>query len=367
MTLRKFLATAAFSAVAVTGSGFPIRAAEPAPTPVAPAAIYTFGTLRAAKLEEAKAKSEHYLKSVGKFDAAAFEKVWAKESRSVFDRTVESLALANPEVESLLKTAKNFDAAAPAELPKFLTDEKADAFFKANIATAYAKSLSAKRVYEEALDALKAVLPEQVVDPATYYFYKAVSEHALIQKEQAVGSIVRLLDDVADAPDRYKMVATLMFFDMQNWSADAKDLANIGRLMDNSGRRLDLARGGQKTQDIQKKIVFRLDEKIKELENQAKGKGSGNGGSCPDGKGDQQGNNAQQGNNPAGDGYVGGVAGEGKIDDKKLKKLAEEWGKLPAAERAKAITEITRDLPPKFKPMIEEYFKSLNKLHNVAP
>jgi tetratricopeptide (TPR) repeat protein len=365
VTLRKFFATAAFAAVAVTGTGFPIRAAEPAPTPVAPA-IYTFGTLRAAKPDEAKAKSETYLKSVGKFEAAAFAKVWANEARSVFDRTVDSLTLASPEVATFLKTAKNPDADPPAELPKFLTDEKADAFFKANIATAYAKSLSSKRVYEESLEALKAVLPEQVVDPATYYFYKAVSEHSLIQKEQAVSSIVRLLDDVADAPDRYKMVATLMFFDMQNWSADAKDLANIGRLMDNSGRRLDLARGGQKTQDIQKKIVFRLDEKIKELENQAKGKGQGNGGSCPDGQGDQQGQGAKPGN-PASDSYTGGMAGEGKVDDKKLKKLAEEWGKLPAAERAKAITEITRDLPPKFKPMIEEYFKSLNKLHNVAP
>lgn len=342
-----------------------MSAAEPAPTPLAPA-IYTFGTLRALKIEDAKAKAETYLKSVGKFDAAAFAKIWSNEARTILDRTVDSLAMANPEVASLLKTAKNPEADPPAELPKFLTDEKADPFFKANIATAYAKALSGKRVYEESLDALKMVQPEQVVDPATYYFYKAVSEHALIMKDQAVASIVRLLDDVADTPDRYKMVATLMFFDMQNWSADAKDLSNIGRLMDNSGRRLELARGGQKTQEIQKKIVFRLDEKIKELENQAKGKGSGNGGSCPDGKGDQPGANPGQGN-PAQDGYVGGVAGEGKVDEKKLKKLAESWGELPPAERAKAITEITRDLPPKFKPMIEEYFKSLNKLHNVKP
>jgi hypothetical protein len=83
------------------------------------------------------------------------------------------------------------------------------------------------------------------------------------------------MDDVTDTPDRYKVVATLMFFEIQNWSKDEKDLANIGRLMDNSGRRLDLARGGAKTQDIQKKIVFRLDEKIKELEQQQKKKGGG--------------------------------------------------------------------------------------------
>jgi hypothetical protein len=41
--------------------------------------------------------------------------------------------------------------------------------------------------------------------------------------------------------------------------------------MDNSERRLSQARGGKITQDIQKKIVFRLDELIKELEQQAKG------------------------------------------------------------------------------------------------
>jgi len=44
--------------------------------------------------------------------------------------------------------------------------------------------------------------------------------------------------------------------------------------------RLDLARGGPKTQKIQKEIVARLDEMIKELENKNKNnKGDPNGGS----------------------------------------------------------------------------------------
>jgi hypothetical protein len=366
VVLSKWVASVTLSAV----TGLAAAAAEPA-TPVVPAApaapmIYTFGTLRTAKAEEAKAKAEAYLKAAGKLDPAAFDAIWAKDGRSVLDRTIDSLVLGHPDVAALLKTAKNPDADAPLEAPAFLKDEKADPFFKANVATAYAKALAGKRVYEEALDALKVVQPEQVVDPATYYFFKAVAEHALIQKEQSVGSIARLLDDVADTPDRYKMVATLMFFDMQNWSADAKDLANVGRLMDNSGRRLDLARGGEKTQDIQKKILFRLDEKIKELENQQKGQC--NGGQCPNG-GDcnKPGPGNLNPNNPAQDSQIMGGGGDGKVDDKKLKKLGEEWGKLPASERAKAVTEITRDLPPKFKPMIEEYFKSLNKLHGVQP
>ena len=48
-------------------------------------------------------------------------------------------------------------------------------------------------------------------------------------------------------------------------------LGDIGRKMDNVQRRLDLARGGKKTQGQQKEIVRRLDELIKEIENLAGG------------------------------------------------------------------------------------------------
>jgi len=156
---------------------------------------------------------------------------------------------------------------------------------------------------------------------------------------------------------------------MQQWSPDPKDLSNIERLMDNSGRRLELARGGEKTQDIQKKIVFRLDELIKELENKNKpGQGQCNGGNCPGG-GDKPG----QGNKPGGntvnptqnapDSVIMGGSGKGGVDEKELRKIAEQWGTLPAEKRAKVIQDITRDLPPKFEPMIKNYFDALDKMH----
>jgi len=160
------------------------------------------------------------------------------------------------------------------------------------------------------------------------------------------------------------MVATLMFFDIQNWARDPKDLANIAKLMDNSGRRLDLARAGEQTQEIQKKIVFRLDEKIKELENQDKGGGGGNGGSCPSG-GTPGPANGTQPSGPAATSTLPQGGGPGKVDDKKLRQYAEVWGKMTPDARAKAVQEITRDLPPKYKPMIEEYFKSLNRVNGV--
>ena len=68
------------------------------------------------------------------------------------------------------------------------------------------------------------------------------------------------------------MVATLMHFDMVSWQD--KDLGWIARKMDNIERRLDLSRGGPKTQKLQKEVIARLDELIKEKENQNKGCGS---------------------------------------------------------------------------------------------
>jgi hypothetical protein len=202
-----------------------------------------------------------------------------------------------------------------------------------------------------------------VVEPSTYFFHKAVAEHALIKKDKATKTIFRMLDDVPDAPDRYRMLATIMLIDMQTWKKDEKDLSNIVKLMDNSERRLELSRPGKVTQEIQKKIVFRLDELIKEKENQAKG-GQCNGGNCPGGGKPGQGQSG--GSNPSSpmqDSNIGGGSGPGNLDGK-IKAYQEKWGELPEHERARAIIELTRDLPPRYRVQIEDYFKSLNKNSN---
>lgn len=367
MKIRKLFAAAAVSA-GLAASATPAFAAEPAKKPT-----FGFSTMKAVSADSAKAKAEAWLKSVGKFDQAAFDKVWANEGRSVLDRTADALALGHTEAAALLSTARKADAPAPAEVPGFLKDEKQDSFFRTNIALAFAKAAANKKVYEEALEALKAVSADSAVDPASFFFFKAVSEHATMKKEAATTSIVKLLDDVADSPSRYTMVATLMFFDMQNWASDPKDLSNIEKLMDNSGRRLDLARGGEKTQDIQKKIVFRLDELIKELEAKSKGGGGGgqaNGGNCPGG-GDKPGSGSSPGSgdnvNPtknAADSTIMGGSGAGKVDPtQQLRQVAEQWGTMPADKRAKVVQDLTRDLPPKFEPLIKHYFEALDKQH----
>jgi hypothetical protein len=357
--IRKVLAATVLAMALAAVDARLVCAADPA-TP-----RFGFSTLKSSTPDVAKAKSEAWLKSVGKFNPGEFNTIWARENLSVLDRTADSLVIGNPEAKALLENVRKIDAPAPPTTPALLTDAKSDAFFRTNVALAFAKAAATKKVYEEALEALNAATPEAAVDPSALYFFKAVAEHATMRKEAASSTIVKLLDDVADAPDRYKMVATLMFFEMQSWSPDPKDLSNIERLMDNSGRRLELARAGEKTQDIQKKIVFRLDELIKELENRNK-PGQCNGGNCPNGgnPGGNPGGNTTQPSNPASDSVIMGGSGAGNVPtDKELRNIAEKWGTLPPEKRARIIEDINRDLPAKYKPMIDDYFKSLNRIH----
>jgi hypothetical protein len=355
--IRQLLAATALSTGLVAMQVAPAYAAEPTKKPT-----FGFSTLKATSPEAARAKAEAWLKAAGKFDESAFNKIWADETRSVIDRTADSLALANTEAAAILANIRKADSAVPAETPSLLLDAKLDTYFRTNIALAFAKTAATKKVYEEALEALNATTPEAAVDPAALYFFKAVAEFSTMRKEAAASSVLRLIDDVVDAPDRYKRVAIEMFFEMQNWSADPKDLSNIERLMDNSGRRLELARGGEKTQTIQKKIVFRLDELIKELENRGKCEGQCNGGNCPNGgnPGNKPGGNTVNPSNPAGDSVIMGGAGAGNVDEKKLRQIASEWGSLPPEKRAKIVEDITREVNPKYKPLIDQYFKSLN-------
>jgi len=359
VSLRIRLSASVLAAVVATGLPGSAGAADQQPS-----AVYSFGTLKTPTVEAARAQAQSWLDSVGKTDEAArtaFNAVWESD-RPLIDRVADTLALGNADVAKLLAEARDPAAPAPKDVPELLKDNKLPVYFRSNLALAYAKALSGKRVFEESLDALKAAVPEQVVDPAAYYFHKAVAEHGLVQKKEAAASIARLLDDVAETPERYRMVATLMFLDMQGWKDEDKDLGNIARLMDNIERRLDLSRGGPKTQEIQKKVVFRLDELIKDIENQMKMGGQV---PCPgttprDGSGRQQ--QPQGGNRPdqpMPDSQIAKNSGPGVVDPKKLQNLAQNWGKLPEKERAKAMMELTKDLPPRYREVIEDYFKSL--------
>jgi len=267
-----------FITVAVTvplAAAGPLRGQAPRQTAKDP---ISFGALRPAKPDEVRTQAEAWLKTAGKLDATqkAFEAVWAQSDRPVVDRLADTFALGDEQAAKLLADARDSNKPAPTNVPAVLTDTKQLLFYRANLGLAYAKALSNRRIYEEALTVLKSVRPEQIVDPSAYLFHRAVAEHALALRQDASRSINRLLDDAVDVPERYKMVSLLMAFDMQSWRE--KDLGWIARKMDNVERRLELSRGGPQTQKIQKEVVARLDELIKQMENQSKDDANANNG-----------------------------------------------------------------------------------------
>jgi len=234
-----------------------------------------FSELEPITVQDAQAQAVAWLRGIGKTDPqtmSRFEAIWKQPDRNVLDLVAETLTLGDARAAKLLDEARDLNAAPPIKMPDVLKDTKGPVFFRANLALAYARTLSNRRVHEETLDVLKTFRPEQVVDPAAYLFHRSVAEHALVSKTEATQSITRLLEDCNATPERYKTVSALMLLDMQTWKD--KDLGAVARKMENIERRLDLARGGPQTQKLQKEVIARLDEIIKELENKAKSGGS---------------------------------------------------------------------------------------------
>jgi len=234
----------------------------------------TFEALEGLTPEAARARAEAWLKEVAPGDPAKtrqFASIWQQQERTVLDRLADTFALGNADAARLLAETRNPLTPAPVKVPALLQDTKLPDFVRANLALAYARTLSGRRIHEEALDALKQFRPEQTVDPAAYLFHRAVCEHALLLKKEAGTTVSRLLTQAIDSPERYKTVGALMLLDMQAWKD--KDLGAVARKMGNIERRLELARGGPQTQKLQKEVISRLDELIKELENKAKKQG----------------------------------------------------------------------------------------------
>jgi len=348
----------------------PAVAEEPAKEKKKEAA--SFDTLESLAPDVAKAKAAEWLKSVGKNDAETlkkFEAVWASE-KSLLDKVGDTLVLGDADAARLMEEARDASLPAPTKVPEIFKDTKRAHFLKANLAVLYAKALANRRVYEEALEALKSAKAEQVVDPGAYLFHKAVFEHALLKQDDANRTILRLLDDVTDAPERYKMVAALMHFDMLTWRPEndpdiISRLGGVGRIMNNIERRLDLARGGPVTQDMQKKVLVNLDQMIKEEEEKQQQQGQGDG-KGQQGKKQQTPNNNTKATTPQDDSYGGNGSGPGNVDPKKFKEMAQVWGTLPEKERAKALQELTREMPAKHRELIEAYFKKLAEAGNTG-
>lgn len=198
----------------------------------------------------------------------------------------------------------------------------------------------------------------------TYCFYKMINAYKLNNKHEAI----KWADNIINAfnqeiPVRYMDLAIIIKADAETWQEkQADDLEDIAREMTKIKDRLDNKMGGPKTQELQKDVLNRLGKMIKDKEDAiaaaqaAKEKAEAE--ELEKRRKEMEGGGIIM---PAEDTIKPTERGKGYVDNKKVREIAAVWGKLPEKERAKAMVELTRNLPAKDRVVIERYFKELAK------
>lgn len=314
-----------------------------------------FGVIRGPSFLQARTQALEWLKGANPNHAILkqAEDLWKPDTdRTLIDRVADTLALGDKDAAAFITQINDPNTAAPTEVPALLKDTNKAVFVRANLALYFARQMTQRRVHDEALAALLGTRPEQVIDPASYYFFKAVAEDKLLMKRDGLQSVERLLTSVADVPERYSVVAKLMKEEMSKW--DDKDLGDVARRMEEVEGRLDVARGGPKTQQKEKEILDRLKKEIENIEQQIQQMQQ---------QQQAQGRQPQdpRSTDPLKESKFAGGAGPGNVERKKLLKDLEVWGRMPEKERIKALEAISREYPPHFREAIEGYLKELAK------
>jgi hypothetical protein len=139
-----------------------------------------------------------------------------------------------------------------------------------------------------------------------------------------------------------------MHFDMETWQE--KDLGWIARKMDGIQRRLALGRGGKQTRKMQREVLVRLEEMIKEMER-------------PTPPGPETPGTPRPGDRvkpPTDTPGARPMDGKGDIEERQ-RQLVEWIIKLPEKERARVRAELLKDMPAGDRAVIERYFKELQR------
>lgn len=210
--------------------------------------------------------------------------------------------------------------------------------------------LSREGAYEASEKILKRVKPLETSHSEIHQFYRLFNNFSMNNKKEAFYYAEFLYHFSTELPERHKVVTYLMYDELQRWQKD--DLADIARDFGHIKERLKNKDLGKKTQDLQAEALAKLDKIIKEMEDKANSKDKGDDASSADGSQNQQ---------PLPDSGIDNTGGDGKVAMVKVRKLVEEWGRLPPKEQQQALQKLTEFLSPKHKEAIENYFRKMAK------
>lgn len=282
---------------------------------------------------------------------AQIEQVWLSgdqpwKAAGVLGQIAETVALVDERARELVTACHQDHVGIVPPAFEILADEDLAPVARNNLKLLAARWYAQQGLYDEAIEQIGDLKAGDVADPASLLFYQAVAYHWLMDKEKCLPVIAQLFENRESLPRRYVAMGELMEADLKPLKTDSLD--EVARLMDDIGRRLDLARAGKKVRKQEDDVIAKLDKMIEELEKQRQ---------------QQQQAGAAGGSNPSQpmpDSMPGGGSGPGDIDPKKVGSRS-GWGDLPPKERQEALQQVGKDFPSHYREVIEEYFRKLAK------
>lgn len=302
--------------------------------------------------EEVKQQIDKWVesKSADEVTKAKIDTLWnvgmtANVQPDVLEQVAEVISLLEPSAKEIVEFAARKEP--PLALPDLtvLTDETKQPFVRDNLRLLLGRWLAQHNLYDEALEQIATLEATAVVDPASLLFYQSVCHHRLLQKQQCLPAVAKLLENKGDIPRRYETVAVLMEADLKPLKTDSLD--EVARLMDDIERRLGLGRAGKRVRKEEDDVVAKLDKMIDELEKQQQQQQAAAGSA-----------GGAQSSSPMQDSMPGGGSGPGNVDNRDVGSRA-DWGDLPPKKRQEALQQIAKGLPSHYREVIEEYFRKL--------
>lgn len=233
----------------------------------------------------------------------------------------------------------------------WLDSAENDPFLTAHARLLAARWLCRERLDEEALALLDPLAPEEVLDPASMLFYRAVCQQRLLDRQGGLASVTRLLEELDRCPVRYQKVAELLRSDLEQLKDDSLD--HIARRMDDIRRRLSLGRSGPKVRQVEDGVIASLDKLIDTLEEQQQQQQEAQGAAS-----DASGRGGNSPGQAAQESRILGGRGPGQTAPRQLGSRS-GWGDLPPRARQEALQQIGKDFPPHYREVVEQYFRGL--------
>lgn len=176
-------------------------------------------------------------------------------------------------------------------------------------------------------------------------FYLGYALSLVPSVEDAILNLDAFLKLYEDAPERYRMNADRLLQELKaQWKSPLHGIADDMKWCE---RRLKKEQAGEPVEVRQLDILERLQQLIEELEKQQQqGGGAPSGNQIPSGP-------ASQSKLPPGEGRVGQLHGSRGVKDR--------WGSMPDKDRQKIFNELQNKLPERYRVLLENYYKRINK------